>query len=117
MRISDWSSDVCSSDLQFMPTGGYGMNTGVGDAVDLGWKLAAVIHGWGGPALLRSYEEERRPIAIQNRAASRRHLDVNIAIWSASPAPTDDDKDWDHLAEEIEQNGRASCRERVWQDV
>src|SRR3546814_16488502 len=62
---------------QFMPTGGYGMNTGVGDAVDLGWKLAAVIHGWGGPALLRSYEEERRPIAIPNRAASRRHLDVN----------------------------------------
>ncbi|APL95070.1 FAD-monooxygenase [Sphingomonas sp. BHC-A] len=92
---------------QFMPTGGYGMNTGVGDAVDLGWKLAAVIHGWGGPALLRSYEEERRPIAIQNRAASRRHLDVNIAIWSASPATTDDDKAWDHMAEEIERLGNA----------
>lgn len=42
------------------PTGGYGMNQGIGDAVDLGWKLAAVIEGWGGPALLASYEAERR---------------------------------------------------------
>ena len=35
------------------------MNTGIGDAVDLGWKLAAVYHGWAGPALLDSYETER----------------------------------------------------------
>ena len=44
------------------PFGGYGMNTGIGDAVDLGWKLAATIAGWGGAALLASYEVERRPI-------------------------------------------------------
>ncbi|WP_155057087.1 FAD-dependent monooxygenase [Streptomyces blattellae] len=44
------------------PTGGYGMNMGVGDAVDLGWKLAAVLSGWGGTALLDSYEAERRPV-------------------------------------------------------
>jgi 2-polyprenyl-6-methoxyphenol hydroxylase-like FAD-dependent oxidoreductase len=43
------------------PFGGYGMNMGVADAVDLGWKLAAVIHGWGGKILLDSYESERRP--------------------------------------------------------
>ena len=47
---------------QVSPTGALGMNTGLGDAVDLGWKLAAVIHGWGGAALLASYEPERRPV-------------------------------------------------------
>ncbi len=44
------------------PFGGHGMNTGFGDAVDLGWKLAAVLRGWGGPTLLESYESERRPV-------------------------------------------------------
>jgi len=43
------------------PNGGLGMNTGIGDAVDLGWKLAAVHEGWGGEHLLESYEPERRP--------------------------------------------------------
>ncbi len=47
------------------PFGGYGMNMGIGDAVDLGWKIAAVLGGWGGPALLDSYEIERRPVHIQ----------------------------------------------------
>lgn len=46
------------------PFGGFGMNMGVGDAVDLGWKLAAVLQGWGGPALLDSYERERRPVHV-----------------------------------------------------
>ena len=44
------------------PFGGYGMNMGVADGVDLGWKLAAVLHGWGGARLLESYEAERRPV-------------------------------------------------------
>ncbi len=44
------------------PMGGFGMNLGVGDAADLGWKLAAVLQGWGGPALLDSYAQERRPV-------------------------------------------------------
>ncbi|MFZ4757953.1 MAG: FAD-dependent monooxygenase [Burkholderiaceae bacterium] len=44
------------------PFGGYGMNMGIGDAVDLGWKLAATLRGWGGPALLDSYEVERRQV-------------------------------------------------------
>ena len=48
------------------PEGGYGMNTGMGDAVDLGWKLQAVCEGWGGANLLASYEAERRPIALRN---------------------------------------------------
>ncbi|MFM0234093.1 FAD-dependent oxidoreductase [Paraburkholderia sediminicola] len=48
------------------PNGGYGMNTGLGDAVDIGWKLAAVLQGWGGPGLLDSYEIERKPVAQRN---------------------------------------------------
>ncbi|MGW9262795.1 FAD-dependent monooxygenase [Gordonia terrae] len=52
---------------QYIPTGGYGMNTGVGDAVDLGWKLSAVINGWGGERLLDSYDAERRPVGVANR--------------------------------------------------
>jgi 2-polyprenyl-6-methoxyphenol hydroxylase-like FAD-dependent oxidoreductase len=52
-----------------IPTGGYGMNTGLGDAVNLGWKLAATIQGWGGAGLLASYETERRPIGDRNRNA------------------------------------------------
>ena len=43
------------------PFGGYGMNMGVADSVDIGWKIAAVLHGWGGPGLLDSYERERAP--------------------------------------------------------
>lgn len=43
------------------PFGGFGMNMGIADGVDIGWKIAAVEQGWGGPALLESYEAERRP--------------------------------------------------------
>lgn len=52
---------------QFYPVGGHGANTGIADAVDLGWKLAAVVSGWAGPGLLDSYEDERRPVALFNR--------------------------------------------------
>ena len=45
------------------PWGGHGFNTGIGDAVNIGWKVAAVLDGWGGDGLLESYEAERRPIA------------------------------------------------------
>jgi 2-polyprenyl-6-methoxyphenol hydroxylase-like FAD-dependent oxidoreductase len=51
---------------QNTPSGGFGMNTGIGDAVDLGWKLAAAVAGWGGPELLATYETERRPVALRN---------------------------------------------------
>jgi 2-polyprenyl-6-methoxyphenol hydroxylase-like FAD-dependent oxidoreductase len=55
----------------FTPTGGFGMNTGVDDAANLAWKLAAMAQGWGGPHLLDSYERERKPIAARNTGASR----------------------------------------------
>jgi 2-polyprenyl-6-methoxyphenol hydroxylase-like FAD-dependent oxidoreductase len=48
------------------PTGGFGMNTGIQDVVDLSWKLAATIEGWGGDELLDSYSIERQPIGTRN---------------------------------------------------
>jgi 2-polyprenyl-6-methoxyphenol hydroxylase-like FAD-dependent oxidoreductase len=52
------------------PTAGLGMHTGIEEAVNLAWKLAAVIAGWGGGGLVASYEAERRPIALRNVALS-----------------------------------------------
>jgi 2-polyprenyl-6-methoxyphenol hydroxylase-like FAD-dependent oxidoreductase len=54
-----------------IPTGGLGMNSGIGDATDLSWKLAATLRGWGGPRLLASYEIERRQVGEHNVGASR----------------------------------------------
>lgn len=51
---------------QYSPTGGLGMNTGIQEAVDLAWKLSAVLNGWGGDQLLESYFTERQPVAIRN---------------------------------------------------
>jgi 2-polyprenyl-6-methoxyphenol hydroxylase-like FAD-dependent oxidoreductase len=57
------------------PSGGFGLNTSMGDVIDLGWKVAAVLDGWGRPDLLDSYETERRPIAIRNVGqATQNHL-------------------------------------------
>jgi 2-polyprenyl-6-methoxyphenol hydroxylase-like FAD-dependent oxidoreductase len=55
----------------FTPTGGFGMNTGMDDASNLAWKLAAMVQGWGGTNLLSSYEIERKPIAHRNTTAAR----------------------------------------------
>jgi 2-polyprenyl-6-methoxyphenol hydroxylase-like FAD-dependent oxidoreductase len=63
------------------PWGGHGFNTGVGDAVNLGWKLAAVLQGWAPPALLRSYERERRPVAqfvIDAARTNMRTLSIDL---------------------------------------
>jgi 2-polyprenyl-6-methoxyphenol hydroxylase-like FAD-dependent oxidoreductase len=49
-----------------VPTAGLGLNTGIGDAIDLSWKLAAAVGGWAGPALLPSYDAERRQIGVRN---------------------------------------------------
>lgn len=69
------------------PYGGYGMNMGVGDGVDLGWKIAAAIQGWGGPGLVASYEAERRPI----HAAVIAEAVANHAIVVAVPPPALED--------------------------
>jgi 2-polyprenyl-6-methoxyphenol hydroxylase-like FAD-dependent oxidoreductase len=69
-----------------IPTGGLGMNSGVGDAIDLSWKLAAVLQGWGGPNLLPSYETERRQVGDRNVQASR-HASVGRRAWRAAYRP------------------------------
>lgn len=76
------------------PFGGYGMNMGVADGVDLGWKLAGVLRGWGGAALLESYEIERRKIhaeviaeAASNHAVLSNEL---LAAGLGEPGPAGD---------------------------
>jgi 2-polyprenyl-6-methoxyphenol hydroxylase-like FAD-dependent oxidoreductase len=68
----------------FTPTGGLGYNTAVDDAVNLGWKLAAVIKGTGGPLLLESYELERRPVAVRNTTFARRFAD-SLGLFKPKP--------------------------------
>jgi 2-polyprenyl-6-methoxyphenol hydroxylase-like FAD-dependent oxidoreductase len=65
---------------QNSPTGGLGMNTGFADATNLGWKLAAMLDGWGGKALLDSYEAERKPIAMRNAAECSRLFRDAVAL-------------------------------------
>lgn len=63
---------------RFPPTGGFGMNTGLQDAHNLGWKLAAVLSGWGDEHLLDTYEAERRPVAVFNTDKSVENA-INMA--------------------------------------
>lgn len=59
----------------FTPTGGLGYNTAIDDVANLGWKLAALVQGWGGPGLLGSYDHERRPIGVRNTGIARSFAD------------------------------------------
>ncbi|MBB5684853.1 FAD-dependent monooxygenase [Sphingobium boeckii] len=70
------------------PFGGYGMNMGIGDGVDLGWKIAGTLQGWGGPALVASYEAERRPVhrAVITEAVAN----LGVAASSLPPEIEDD---------------------------
>lgn len=75
------------------PWGGHGFNTGIGDAVNLGWKLAAVIRGWGGPRLLDSYEQERRPVAQRTIDEAVRNMST-LSLELANPALNGTDEDF-----------------------
>jgi 2-polyprenyl-6-methoxyphenol hydroxylase-like FAD-dependent oxidoreductase len=68
------------------PTGGFGMNTGIQDAVNLSWKLAAVLQGWGGEHLLDTYESEMRPVAIRNVAEATGNLKRMLSPRVVSPS-------------------------------
>jgi 2-polyprenyl-6-methoxyphenol hydroxylase-like FAD-dependent oxidoreductase len=70
---------------QLSPTGALGMNSGVADAVDLGWKLAAVLQGWGGARLIESYDAERRPVGERNVAMATSFYRHNAAFSHWSP--------------------------------
>jgi len=81
------------------PTGGLGMHTGIEEAINLAWKLAARIEGWGGPGLVASYEAERRPIAARNVALATRTFNAIRAIpgWRGGLAPSGRPADWPDL--------------------
>jgi 2-polyprenyl-6-methoxyphenol hydroxylase-like FAD-dependent oxidoreductase len=77
------------------PTGGIGMHTGLEEVVNLGWKLAAMTEGWGGPDLVASYAAERLPIARRNVELATRSFraiadipglpDIDTVDWRATP--------------------------------
>ena len=75
------------------PWGGHGFNTGIGDAVNLGWKLAAVINGWAPPSLLSSYEAERRPVAAETIAAAAANM-ATLAPELTNPAFAGSDEEF-----------------------
>jgi 2-polyprenyl-6-methoxyphenol hydroxylase-like FAD-dependent oxidoreductase len=64
----------------YIPAGGLGMNTGIGDAIDLGWKLAGAVAGWGGPQLTASFDAERRPVGQRNLRAVQ-HAVEGVVEW------------------------------------
>src|SRR5262245_14332809 len=83
------------------PTGGIGMHTGLEEVVNLAWKLAAVLEGWGGPALLASYEAERRPIAVRNveLATQTSNALATIPGWPSRGAVSAWDRSWFSIPE------------------
>ncbi|WP_246294825.1 FAD-dependent oxidoreductase [Piscinibacter koreensis] len=75
------------------PTGGFGMNTGIQDAVNLSWKLAAVLQGWGGDALLDTYESEQQPVAVRNVSEAGDNLKRMLSPRILKPDPAVFDRD------------------------
>ncbi|HXE29565.1 MAG TPA: FAD-dependent monooxygenase [Stellaceae bacterium] len=74
---------------QNSPTGGLGLHTGLQDALDIGWKLTAMLQGWGGEKLLESYEIERKPVALNNVRACTGEFE----LLSSLPCGPEIDKD------------------------
>ena len=71
---------------EMSPTGAFGSNTGIQDAHNLAWKLAAVLSGWAGPALLETYGQERQPVAVATSArASARSAEHRHPGYAALP--------------------------------
>ncbi|MDM0015173.1 FAD-dependent oxidoreductase [Variovorax sp. J22P168] len=75
------------------PTGGFGMNTGLLDVVNLSWKLAAMVQGWGGPRLLESYETEQHPVAVRNVGEAGENLRRMLSPRILKPDPAVFDRD------------------------
>lgn len=97
LQANPWTPHLCVADHygrgriwmagdavhQYIPTGGYGMNTGVPDGLNLSWKFAAFLKGWGGQELLNSIEVERRPIGVRNRDAAMTNMQIRLDIIAA----------------------------------
>lgn len=91
------------------PTGGFGMNTGLGDAVDLAWKIDAILKGWGGADLLDSYEIERQPTAQRNVAEASKNLKFMMSPGH-NPAIADDTAEGEAVRAEIGPKFAAAMR-------
>jgi len=100
---------------QMWPSGGHGMNTGIGDVHNLGWKLAATLTGDAGVGLLDSYEAERRPVAVRNTARAAANYQADLALPTDAeldePGPTGD------LARERAATQIRATREREWRSL
>jgi 2-polyprenyl-6-methoxyphenol hydroxylase-like FAD-dependent oxidoreductase len=83
------------------PTGGFGMNTGIIDAVNLGWKLDAALQGWAGDALLDSYEIEQKPVARRNALASTQNYHLWIGLKEMCGRILEDSSDGARLRSEV----------------
>ena len=89
------------------PYGGYGVNSGLEDAVNLAWKLAAAVKGWAGPALLDSYDAERRPVFA---STARDFIEKAIFVdrdFLARHDPTRDPVDFEAAWRERQSGARA----------
>ncbi|MCK1715990.1 MULTISPECIES: FAD-dependent monooxygenase [unclassified Bradyrhizobium] len=102
---------------QYIPTGGFGMNTGIAEADNLAWKLAAVLRGWGGARLLDSYHDERQPVAVRNCKAAA-YAAEGGAAWRSlySPLVVEKTKEglqaWEWLAQAVDQYQRRSHEQK-----
>ncbi|NOW48690.1 2-polyprenyl-6-methoxyphenol hydroxylase-like FAD-dependent oxidoreductase [Novosphingobium sp. SG751A] len=86
-RFRDRRVFICGDAAHlWVPYAGYGMNTGIADAMGLSWPLAARINGWGGEALLDAYEKERQPITEQVSRFAMSHAEKAIAERTSIPA-------------------------------
>jgi 2-polyprenyl-6-methoxyphenol hydroxylase-like FAD-dependent oxidoreductase len=88
---------------QLSPTGALGMNTGIADAVDLSWKLGAVIEGWGGDSLLASYDTERRPIGERNVCAATGYFEGHREFEQGIEAIEDATAEGDEIRKSVGQ--------------
>jgi 2-polyprenyl-6-methoxyphenol hydroxylase-like FAD-dependent oxidoreductase len=92
-RYSDGRVILCGDAChRTSPTAGLGMNTGIGDAVDLSWKLSALLQGWGGPGLLQAYDDERIPIAKRFTQFSTGNLSTMKGAMAGGPLLEDSDE-------------------------
>jgi 2-polyprenyl-6-methoxyphenol hydroxylase-like FAD-dependent oxidoreductase len=100
---------------QMWPSGGHGMNTGIGDVANLGWKLALALRTATGPSLLDSYEAERKPIALRNTSRAAHNYAADLALTTS--------EDLDDTGERgVAARGRAArqvvtTRETEWRSV
>lgn len=81
-----WLGDAAHA---FAPTGGLGLNTGFGDAQNLGWKLASVIRGEAEPSILGTYEKERRPVCKENLKFAKQNQEGFVEIMKQYPPEKD----------------------------